>query len=144
MTYREVGVKESMKKNINKKTISIVAIIVIIIAIAGIFYMKNKPSKPEDSVPITIAATATVRKASFGSVVNVTLSEAGKKQYSGAVKYQLYYEGKPITSKEVIGKPTTAFPARKENEKVTIKLLKTDGKEAYSVDLNLQKENIAK
>lgn len=142
MTYREVGVKECMRKNINKKTISIVAIIIIILAVAGIFYIKNKPSKPEVSVPITL--TATVRKASFGSVVNVTLSEAGNKQYNGAVKYQVFYEGKPITSKEVIGKPTTAFPARKENEKVTIKLLKTDGKEVYSVDLKLQNENIAK
>jgi hypothetical protein len=142
MTYREVGVKDSMKKNINKKVLSIAVIIVSILVIAGILYMKNKPNKPEASTPITI--TATVRKAAFSSVVNITLSEAGKKQYTGAVKYQVYYEGKPITQKEVLGKGTTAFPARKENDKVTIKLLKADDKEAYSVDLKLQKENIAK
>ena len=59
-------------------------------------------------------------------------------------KYQVYYEGKPITQKEVLGKPTTAYPARKENDKVAVKLSKADGKEAYSVDLNLQKENESK
>lgn len=128
----------------NKKVLSISVIIVIIIAIAGVFYMKNKTSKPEAVAPSTITATATVRVAPFGSAVNVTLSETGKKKYTGAVKYQVYYEGKPITSKEAIGTATTAFPARKEKDKVTIKLLKADGKEAYSVDLKLQKENVAK
>lgn len=124
-----------MNRNTNKKMLSIVAIIVIIAVIAGIFYIKNKPNKPQPSAPIT----ATVREASFSSVVNVTLSDAGKNQYKDAVKYQVYYEGKPITQKEVIGKPTTAYPARKENDKVVIKLLKADEKELYSVDLNLQK-----
>ena len=133
-----------MNKNNNKKVLSIVAVVVIIIAIAGIFYMKNKPSKPEVKTPDTVTVTATVRKASFGSVVNVTLSEAAKTQYKGAVNYQVYYEGKPVTQKEVIGTATTAFPARQEKDKVTIKLLKADGKEAYSVDLNLQPENTAK
>ena len=124
-----------MKKSINKKALSIVAFIIIIVAIAGVFYIKNKPNKPQAGAPIT----ATVRKAAFGSVVNVTISDAGKKQYKGAVKYQVYYEGKAITQKEEIGKPTTAYPARKENDKVVIKLIKSDDKEAFSVDLNLQK-----
>jgi hypothetical protein len=144
MAYRKVGVKDNMKKNINKKIISISVIVVIIIAIAGLFYIKSKSGKPETSATNTISVTATVRKASFGSVVNVTLSEAGKKQYKGAVKYQVLYEGKPITSKEIIGKATTAFPERKQNDKVTIKLFKAEDKEAYSVDLKLQKEDVAK
>ncbi len=129
-----------MKKNINKKVLSIVAVIVIIVAISGMLYIKNKPNKPQANAPIT----ATVRKAAFSSVVNVTLSDTGKKQYKGAVKYQVYYEGKPITQMETVGKATTAYPSRKENDKVTIKLLKADNKETYSVDLNLQKEEKAK
>ena len=129
-----------MNKSNNKKVLSIVAVVVIILAIAGILYMKNKPSTPEVKTPDAVTVTATVRKASFGSVVNVILSEAGKTKYTGATNYQVYYEGKPITQKEVLGTATTAFPARVENDKVTIKLLKVDGKEAYSVDLNLQKE----
>ena len=129
-----------MKKNINKKVLSIVAVIVIIVAISGMLSIKNKPNKPQANAPIT----ATVRKAAFSSVVNVTLSDTGKKQYKGAVKYQVYYEGKPITQMETVGKATTAYPSRKENDKVTIKLLKADNKETYSVDLNLQKEEKAK
>jgi hypothetical protein len=128
----------------NKKIISISVIVVIMIAIAGVFYMKNKTSKQEAVAPNTITATATVREATFGSAVNVTLSETGKKKYIGAVKYQVYYEGKLITSKEAIGIATTAFPARKQNDKITIKLFKADNKEAYSVDLKLQKEDVAK
>jgi len=123
-----------MKKNINKKVIGILGII-IIIAIAGVFYIKNKPNNTLPSAPIT----ATVRKASFSSVVNVTLSDAGKKQYKDVVKYQVFYAGKAISPKTDIGKPTTAFPARVEKDKVAVKLLKADGKVAYSVDLNLQK-----
>ena len=142
MAYIEVGVKSNMKKNINKKVISISVIVVIIIAITGLFYMKSKSTKPEVNEAVTI--TATIREAAFSSVVNVTLSEAGKKEYVGAVKYQVYFEDKPITQMEVLGKATTAFPARKANDKVSIKLIKADNKVAYSVDLNLQKENVAK
>ena len=122
-------------EKINKKTIIIVGVIVIILAISGIFYVKSRSSKVDANAPIT----ATVRKASFSSVVNVTLSDAGKKQYKGATKYQMYYNGKPISQKIVIGKPTTAFPARKENDKVVVKLLKSNDKVAYSVDLELKK-----
>jgi len=122
-------------EKINKKTIGIVGVIVIILAISGIFYAKNKSSKVDASAPIT----ATVRKASFSSVVNVTLSDAGKKQYKGATKYQIYYNGKPIAQKIEIGKPTTAFPARKENDKVVVKLLKSNDKVAFSIDLKLKK-----
>lgn len=129
-----------MKKSINKKVIIISAIIIIMVAIIGMLYVKNKPNKSQVDAPITV----TVRKASFSSVVNVTLSDTGKKQYKDAKKYQVYYEGKAITQKEELGKPTTAFPARKANDKVVIKLFKTDDKEAYSVELNLQKENNAK
>jgi hypothetical protein len=132
-------------KNNNKKIISMAVVLVIILAVTGIFYMNNKPnksSKPDASAEVTV--TATVREAAFGSVVNVSLSDSGKKKYIGAVKYQVYYEGKSVTQKETLGKPTTAYPARKENDKVTIKLIKADNKDAYSVDLNLQKENIAK
>jgi len=135
-----------MKKEMNKKVLIISAVVVIMVAIAGILYITNKPqanapttgsvnSKPEVSTLIT----ASVRKASFGSVINVTLSVAGKKEYKDAVKYQVYYDKKPITSKEVIGKPTTAFPVRKENDKVEIKFTKADGKEVASVELKLQK-----
>lgn len=122
-------------EKINKKTISIIGVIVIILAISGIFYAKSRSSKVDPSAPIT----ATVREASFGSVVNVTLSEAGKKQYIGVTKYQIYYKGKPIARKIEIGKPTTAFPARKENEKIVVKLLKSNDKVAFSVDLKLKK-----
>jgi flagellar basal body-associated protein FliL len=137
--------ENNMKKSNNKKTLSIAVVLVIILAIAGIFYMNNKSnksSKTDASTEVTV--NATVREAAFGSVVNVSLSDSGKKKYVGAVKYQVYYEGKPVTQKEVLGKPATAYPARKENDKVTIKLATADGKDAYSVDLNLQKENIAK
>lgn len=122
-------------EKINKKTISIVGVIVIILAISGIFYAKNNSSKVDANAPIT----ATVRKATFSSVVNVTLSNAGKAQYKGATKYQMYYNEKAISPKMSIGKPTTAFPARKENDKVVVKLLKSNDKIAYSVDLKLKK-----
>lgn len=124
-----------MKKSFYKKILSLGTIMVIMVALVGMSYTTNKSSKNQVSASIT----ATVRKAAFASVVNVTLSDAGKKQYKGAVKYQVYYGGKPITQKTAIGKPTTAYPAKKENDKVVIKLLKADNKEAYSVDLNLQK-----
>ena len=124
-----------MKKNINKKAIGISLIVLIVIAIAGAFYINNKPNKAQAGAPIT----ATVRKASFSSVVNVTLSVEGKKQYKDSVKYQVFYEGKAISPVTLIGKPTTAFPAKKENDKVAVKLLKADGKVGYTVDLSLQK-----
>ena len=124
-----------MENKINKKTISIVAIIVIILAISGVFYVKNRSNKIAASAPVV----ATVRKASFSSVVNVTLSDAGKKQYKSVTKYQVFYNGKPIAAKIEIGKGTTAFPARKENDKVVVKLLKSDSSVAYSVNLKLQK-----
>jgi hypothetical protein len=134
-----------MKKNNNKKALSITFVLIVILAIAGIFYMNNKPNKSsKPGVNAEVTVNATVREAAFGSVVNVSLSDSGKKKYVGVVKYQVYYEGKPVTQKETLGKPTTAYPARKENDKVTIKLIKADGKDAYSVDLNLQKENVAK
>ena len=128
-----------MENKINKKTIGIVAVIVVILAISGIFYAKNKSSKIDPSAPIT----ATVRKASFGCVVNVTLSDAGKKQYKDVTKYQIYYNGKVINPIAVIGKATTTFPIRKENDKVVVKLLKAD-KVAYSVDLQLKKGEAVK
>jgi len=129
-----------MKKNINKKTIGILAIIIIVIAIAGVFYINNKPSKTQASAPIT----ATVRKGAFSSVVNVALTDVGKKQYKNVVKYQVFYEGKAVSPKTELGKSATAYPARKENDKVAIKLLKSDDKVAYSVDLNLQKAEVVK
>ncbi|MGH4123106.1 MAG: hypothetical protein ACREV6_09280 [Clostridium sp.] len=135
-----------MKKNINKKAISIAVIIVTIVVIAGVFYIKNKSqtktpitATEKNKAEVSSLITATVREASFSSVVNVTLTDAGKKQYKGAVKYQVYYEKKPVTGKEVLGKGTTAFPARKKDDKVVIKFIKADGKEAYSVELKLQK-----
>ncbi|MBX4261024.1 hypothetical protein KTC96_16675 [Clostridium estertheticum] len=128
-----------MENKINKKTIGIVAVIVIILAISGIFYAKSKSGEVDPSAPIT----ATVRKASFASVVNVTLSDAGKKQYKGVTKYQIYYNGKAVNPIGIIGKGTTAFPIRKVNDKVVVKLLKSD-KVAYSVDLELKKGEAVK
>ena len=130
-----------MKKNINKKWIGITAIIVIVIAIVGGIYINNKPSKAQANATdiAANAVTATVRKGAFGSVVNVALTDAGKKQYKDCVKYQVIYEGKAISPKTELGKPATAYPARKEKDKVAVKLLKADGKVAYTVDLNLQK-----
>jgi hypothetical protein len=134
-----------MKKNINKKGISVAVVLITILIIAGIFYINNKSnkvSKPDASVEVTV--TATVREAAFGSVVNVSLSDSGKKKYTGVLKYQVYYEGKPVTQKEILGKPTTTYPIRKEKDKVTVKLINAENKDVYSVDLNLQKENTAK
>jgi len=131
------------KKNVKKidiKIVGIVAVVIIILAVSGIFYAKNKATKVALSAPVV----ATVRKASFSSVVNVTLSDAGKKQYPGTTKYQVYYNGKPIAQKIAIGKPTTAFPARKVNDKVEVKLIRADGKVAYSVNLGLQKADALK
>lgn len=135
-----------MKKNINKKVLSLVVIIATIAVIAGVFYIKNKPqtvaqvtTAENKKVEVASLITATVREAAFGSVVNVTLTDAGKKEYKGAVKYQIFYDQKPATQKEVLGKGTTAFPIRKVNDKVVIKLIKADGKEAYSLDIILQK-----
>ncbi|MCB2289504.1 hypothetical protein LGK97_06955 [Clostridium sp. CS001] len=133
-----------MKKD-NKKVIGISIILVIILAIAGTVYMNNKPSKTTKGDPsVEVTVNATVREAAFGSVVNVSLSESGKKKYTDVLKYQVYYEGKPVTQKEILGKPTTAYPVRKEKDKVTIKLINAKDKDVYSVDVNLQKENIAK
>ncbi|MCB2355000.1 hypothetical protein [Clostridium estertheticum] len=131
-----------MGNKINKKTIGIVAVIVIILAISGIFYAKNKSDKAA-AVAASAPITATVRKASFACVVNVTLSDAGKKQYKDVTKYQIYYNGKAINQIALIGKATTGFPIRKENDKVVVKLLKSD-KVAYSVDLELKKGEAVK
>jgi hypothetical protein len=133
---RYIGVKDNMKKNINKKVV-IISAIVMVVAIIGIIYIVNKPSKLEAST--STAITATVGKATFGSAVNVILSDAGKKQYKDVVKYEVYFEGKPITAKSAIGTATTAFPVRKVNDKVSVKLLKSNDKIAYSVDLKLTK-----
>jgi len=131
-----------MKKNINKRAISIIVAIVVLVAIGSLFYIKNKSDKAEASAAAPVVAT--VRKASFGSVVNVTLSDAGKKQYKGAVKYRVYYNHNAITQQIEIGKPTTAFPVRKVNDKVEVSLIKADGKEAYKVELDLQKADSLK
>ncbi|MBZ9636577.1 hypothetical protein [Clostridium sp. FP1] len=132
-----------MKKNVNKKVVIISVIVLIMVAVVGMVYInKNHKASSVDAkakTDVSALITATVGKASFGSVVNVNLSDAGKKQYKDATKYQVYYDKKPITQKEVIGKTTTAFPARKEKDKVEIKLIKADGKEVGSVELNLQK-----
>ncbi|GCD12070.1 hypothetical protein [Clostridium tagluense] len=132
-----------MKKNVNKKVVIISVIVLIMVAVVGMVYInKNHQASSNDAKAKTDVSgliTATVGKASFGSIVNVNLSDAGKKQYKGATKYQVYYDKKPITQKQVIGKATTAFPVRKEKDKVEIKLIKADDKEVGSVELNLQK-----
>ena len=82
-------------------------------------------------VPVTAAITATIKAASFGSVVTATSSQ------EGATQYQVSDASGMLTKVATLGSSTTLFPAKVVGDKVTIKLFNAAGTVIASNDVVL-------
>lgn len=71
----------------------------------------------------------TVKAASFGAVVNVTLTNDGIKYFSTATKYQIYDGENELSAVTNLGTSTTVFPSKSIGDKVKVKLLDEGSKE---------------
>jgi hypothetical protein len=80
----------------------------------------------KDDATVKIFDT-TVKDALFGSLVNVTMTAEGIKQFATATKYQLFNGTSAISALTVLGIDTTVFPAKVAGDKVNVKLLDAAG-----------------
>lgn len=125
-----------MKTQARKKVFNIIIVIVAIGMIVSLFAgirLSGGNSKASDEVVI-----AEVAKAPVGSVARVNLTDLGKQQYSTATKFQVYDGGKNISAVSSFNEKITIFPAKKEKEKVTIKLFDNSNKELDNVEVSLK------
>jgi hypothetical protein len=81
----------------------------------------------------------TVEDATFGSLVNVTMTTEGTKMFSNATKYQLFEGTKAISDLNgtKLGTATTVFPAKAAGDKVSVKLLDEAGVEVETIEVAL-------
>jgi hypothetical protein len=82
------------------------------------------------TVMVTVADNAavkvfdtTVKAATFGSTVNVTLTADGVKNFATATKYQILNGTSAISATTALGTATTVFPAKVAGDKVNVNLL---------------------
>lgn len=118
----------------NKKSFLII-IAVIIVGILGVTFNAYVSNKVDPDAKVI----AEVRDARLGSAVRVTLTEKGTKAYENAKKYQVIYEGKPVSAIRELGVITTVFPERKAKEKVVIKIFTEKEEVIDSIDVKLIK-----
>ncbi len=79
----------------------------------------------------------TVKAATFGSTVNVTMTAEGTKQFASATQYQILNGTSPISSIVALGTPTTVFPAKALGDKVNVKLVNASGVEVKTIEVLL-------
>ena len=79
----------------------------------------------------------TVKAATFGATVNVTMTTEGTKQFASAAKYQIFDGAKAISAMTNLGTATTVFPAKVEGDKVSVKLFDASAKEVKAIEVAL-------
>lgn len=136
-----------MKKEQRKKMMNIIVIIVTIGMVVSVLAGITRPSsknKSKDSgttsntannasntatVENNEAVTAEIKEAQFGSIVKISLTDKGKKQYKDATIYALFDQRGQMSKFASLGTEATVFPAMKAGDKVDIKLYTKDNKE---------------
>ena len=79
----------------------------------------------------------TVKAATFGSTVNVTITADGVKNFATATQYQIFDGTKAISAMTNLGTATTVFPAKVAGDKVNVKLLDASAKEVKDIEVVL-------
>ncbi|GCD09754.1 hypothetical protein [Clostridium tagluense] len=92
--------------------------------------------KAEDTVKVF---DTTVKAATFGAAVNVTMTTGGTKNFPTATKYQVIDGTSAISAIVNLGTVTTAMsiPAKVAGDKVNIKLLDANAKEVKVIEVAL-------
>jgi len=124
-----------MKKETRKKMFNIVIIIVTLGMIATLLAGLKLSSGKSSSNDLVIAE---VGKAPVGSVANVNITEKGQTQYKDASKFQIFDGNKQISALSTFDKKITIFPAKKEGDKVNIKLFTKEDKEIAVVQVEFK------
>lgn len=124
-----------MKKETRKKMFNVVIVIVtlgmIVTLLAGLRLSGGKSSSND-------LVIAEVGKAPVGSVANVNITEKGKTQYKDASKFQIFDGNKQISALSTFDTKITVFPAKKEGDKVDIKLFTKENKQIAVVQVKLK------
>jgi hypothetical protein len=79
----------------------------------------------------------TVKAATFGATVNVTMTTEGIKNFASASKYQILDGTKAISAITNLATATTVFPAKVLGDKVNIKLFDATANEITSIEVLL-------
>ena len=79
----------------------------------------------------------TVKAATYGSTVNVTLTTEGVKNVPTAVQYQIFDGASEISAVTNLGADTTVFPSKASGNKVNVKLLDANAKEVKVIEVIL-------
>ncbi|MCB2289521.1 hypothetical protein LGK97_07045 [Clostridium sp. CS001] len=79
----------------------------------------------------------TVKAATFGATVNVTMTAEGVKNFTTAAKYQILDGTKAVSAITNLATPTTVFPAKVEGDKVNVKLFDITDKEITTIAVAL-------
>ncbi|QGU95835.1 hypothetical protein GOM49_12675 [Clostridium bovifaecis] len=125
-----------MKAQARKKMFNIIIAIVAIGMIVSLFAgIKISGGNSKGSNEVVIAEVA---KAQVGAVARVNLTDLGKEQYNTAAKFQIYDGEKNISAVSPFNERITIFPAKKEKDKVTIKLFDNSNKEIDNVEVSLK------
>lgn len=124
--------KKGTRKVIFNVIIAIVTLGMVVTIFAGIKFPKSGKTDKE-------VVVAEVAKAPVGAVAKVTLTDIGKEQYKDAVKFQIYDGDRYISAVTPFNEKITIFPAKKDGDKVTIKLFSNKNQELDKVQVNLKK-----
>jgi hypothetical protein len=79
----------------------------------------------------------TVKAATFGATVNVTMTAEGVKNFNTAAKYQILDGTKAISAITNLATATTVFPTKALGDKVNVKLFDATSKEITSIEVLL-------
>ncbi|GCD09711.1 hypothetical protein [Clostridium tagluense] len=90
--------------------------------------------RAEDTVKVF---DTTVKEATFGSLVNVTMTADGIKNFATATQYQIFNGTSAISSMSNLGTATTVFPAKVSGDKVSVKLFDASAKELKVIEAAL-------
>ena len=79
----------------------------------------------------------TVKAATFGSSVNVTMTAEGTKEFATATQYQVLSGTSAISAPTMLGTATTVFPTKVAGDKVNVKLMNAAGVEVKVIEVLL-------
>ncbi|MGH4123092.1 MAG: hypothetical protein ACREV6_09210 [Clostridium sp.] len=90
--------------------------------------------KAEDTVKVF---DTTVKAATFGAAVNVTMTADGVKNFATATQYQIFDGTSAISAMSNLGTATTVFPAKVSGDKVNVKLFDANTQEIKVIQVAL-------
>jgi hypothetical protein len=97
---------------------------------------KLKTITVTDNATVKVFDT-TVKAATFGSTVNVTMTAEGTKEFATATQYQVLNGTSAISAPTALGTATTVFPAKVAGDKVNVKLLDSNNAEVKTIEVLL-------